>query len=106
VLRLPAAAARRRIIRQASGWLHRRCGPVRCGTAALAVLDDAGRVDVIPQRLGQRVMARHGVLFATFFVQPHRPAGAARPQVFDLHLQGRGDPCEGVGECGNQSSIA
>lgn len=37
-----------------------------------------------------------------FFVQPDRPRGAALPQVFDLYLQGCGDPRKRVGEGGDQ----
>src|SRR4051794_4259756 len=33
-------------------------------------------------------MARHRVLLAAFLMQPDRPAGAARPEVLDFHLQG------------------
>jgi hypothetical protein len=42
-------------------------------------------------------MAGHRVLLATFLVQPHRPARAARPQIFDLHFQG-GDARKRAGQ--------
>ena len=51
-------------------------------------------------------MARHDVLLATFLVQPERPPGAARPEVFDLHLQGRVDTRKAVGEGGDQRTVA
>ena len=43
---------------------------------ALAVLGDAGSGNIDVQRLGERMMARHGVMLASFFVQPQAPAGA------------------------------
>jgi hypothetical protein len=42
--------------------------------AAFAVVDDAGRVDAGPQRLGERVMARHAVLLAAGLSIRHREA--------------------------------
>jgi hypothetical protein len=54
---------------------------------ALAVLGDAGRIDVGAQGLGERVMARHRVFLAAFLVQPDRPSGAPRPQILDLHFK-------------------
>jgi hypothetical protein len=53
---------------------------------ALAILDDAGGVEIGTQRLGKHVMTGHRVLLAAFFMQPHRPSGAAGPQILDLHL--------------------
>jgi len=52
---------------------------------ALAILVDAGSVDVSALRFGERMMARHTVLFAAFPMQPDCPSGAAGPEVFDLH---------------------
>lgn len=72
---------------------------------ALAVLDEAGSVDVGAQRLGKGVMARHAVLLAVFLMQPDRPSGVARPEVFDLHLQRRADARKAVGEGGNQCTV-
>ena len=46
---------------------------------ALTVLSDTGRINIGREYLGERVVTRHRVLLAAFFVQPHRPAGAARP---------------------------
>jgi len=94
---MPAATARRRIMRQASGGAEQ---------PTLAVLGDAGRIDVGAQRLGKRVMARHRMLLAAFLMQPDRPPGAARPQILDLHLQGRIDAREAVGEGGDQCPVA
>src|SRR5260370_20555757 len=51
------------------------------------------------------MMARHAVLLAAFFVQSDRPPGAARPKALDLHLQGRVDAREAIGECGDQRAI-
>ena len=83
-------------MRQASGWfIGCSDSTVRVVPAAgaeqpaLAVLGDAGGVDVGVQRLGERVMARHGVMLAAFLVQPEPPAGALRPEILDLHLQRR-----------------
>jgi hypothetical protein len=61
-----------------------------CGAEqpALAVLDDAGCVDIGAQRLGERVMAGHGVLLAAFLMEPDRPSGVARPQ--DVIMRGEG----------------
>jgi hypothetical protein len=73
---------------------------------ALAIFGDAGRVDIGAQRLGQCVMARHAVLLAAFLMQPNRPSGAARPEVFDLHLQGRVDTREAIGKSGDQRAVA
>jgi hypothetical protein len=63
---MPAAAARRRIMHQASDWVHGELGqPIgfvpTCGAEqpALAIVGDAGRVDEGAQRFGERVMARH-----------------------------------------------
>jgi hypothetical protein len=72
---------------------------------ALAVLGDAGRVDVGVNCFGERVMARHCVLLAAFLMQPDRPRGAARPQIFDLHLQGGVDAREGISERGDQRAV-
>jgi hypothetical protein len=58
------------------------------------------------QGLGKRVMAGHHMLFAAFFMQPYRPAGPARPQILNLHLQRRGDAREGIGKRGDQGAIA
>ena len=58
----------------------------RAEQPALAVLGDAGGIDVGVQRLGERVMAGHDVLLAAFLVQPELPAGALRPEILDLHL--------------------
>ena len=58
------------------------------------------------QRPGERVMARHRVLFAAFFVQPNGPSGAARSQILDLHLQSRADTRERIGEGGDQGPVA
>src|ERR1700694_2320737 len=82
---MPAAAARRRIIRQASGWLIGLADsvvplwprPAR-NRPALPVLSDAGRVGISSQRPGQRMVARQRVLLAAFLMQPDRPSGAAR----------------------------
>src|ERR1700730_16564199 len=63
---------------------------------ALAVLDNGGSVDVGAQCLGERVMARHGVLLAAFLMQPDCPSGTAWPEVLDLHLQRRVDAREAI----------
>jgi hypothetical protein len=73
---------------------------------ALAILGKAGRVDVGAQSLGERVVTRHAVLLAAFFVQSDRPTGAARPQILDLHIQRRANPRERVGEGGDQGPVA
>jgi hypothetical protein len=110
---MPAAAARRQIIRQASGWLIGLsdkalplCTRGSAEQPALAVLDNAGGVDIGAQRLAEGVMARYGVLLAAFLMQADSPSGAAWPEVLDLHLQGRADPREAVGKGGNQRTVA
>jgi hypothetical protein len=52
----------------------------RAGTKqpALAVFGDAGSGNIGVQFLGERVMARHDVMLATFLMQPQPPAGALR----------------------------
>jgi hypothetical protein len=52
----------------------------------LAILADAGRVDISVKRLSERVMAWHGVVLTAFLVQLDGPA--ARLEVLDCHLQG------------------
>jgi hypothetical protein len=64
---------------------------------ALAVFGNAGRSDVGMQRLGKRMMARHGVMLAAFLVQPQPPARALRPEIFDLHFERRRDARERIG---------
>jgi hypothetical protein len=64
------------------------------------------RIDVGAQRLGERVMARHAVLLTSFLMQADRPSGAARPEILDLHLQGRIDAREAVGEGGGQRAVS
>jgi hypothetical protein len=70
----------------------------------LAVLGDTGGVDIGAQRLGERMMARHRVLLTAFLV--HLPACALRPQILDLHPQCGGDTREGIGEGGDQRTVA
>ena len=50
--------------------------PGWCEQIALAVVGDAGGVDIGTQYLGERMVARHRVLLAAFLVQLHLPAGA------------------------------
>ena len=38
------------------------------------------------------------LVFAAFLMKSQHPAGALRPKIFDLHLQGRGDAREEIGE--------
>jgi hypothetical protein len=71
------SAAKRRA---ADGLLgERRAVMAAAGTEqpALAVVSKTGRSNIGAQRFGQRMMARHRVLFAALFMQPDRPAGAA-----------------------------
>ena len=82
---MPAARARRPIMRQASGWVIGFSGkhfavvlPRGAEQPALAVFGDAGRVDISVQGFGQRVMARHRVVLAAFLVQPDQPAPRGR----------------------------
>jgi hypothetical protein len=89
---MPAAAARRLIIRQASGWLIGLSEsalpwwPPRRGITISYSPRRFPRIDVRAQHVG--AMPRHRALLAGFFVQFHRPSGAARPEVLDLHLEG------------------
>src|SRR4051812_42251793 len=110
---MPAATARRRIMDQASDWFMASSDSVSafCPRAVrdshpLAVLGNAGGVDVGAQRFGKGMMARHRMLLAAFFVQPDCPSGAARPEILDLHLQGRGDARKAVGKGGDQGAVA
>jgi MerR family redox-sensitive transcriptional activator SoxR len=41
-----------------------------CETGTLSILSDARCIDVGAQHLGERVLARHGVVLAAFLVQP------------------------------------
>jgi hypothetical protein len=109
---MPAAAARRPIIRQASGWLIglpesapllcpravRNSQPLRSSTML--------EIDVGAQCLSERVMARYAVLLAAFLMQSDRPSGAARPQVLNLHLEGRTDARAAVSEGGDKRPIS
>jgi TolB-like protein len=58
---------------------------------ALAIVGDAGGVDVSPQHLRKRVVTRHRVLLAAFLVKLHLPACALWPKILDPHAQRRGD---------------
>jgi len=91
---------------------HRLVGQRRGGMSSasakqspLAVLGNAGGIDIGPQRLGKRMVARHGVMFSPFLVQPDFPPGALGPEILDTHLQRRADAGEGIGEGGDQRPI-
>jgi hypothetical protein len=51
-------------------------------------------------------MTRHDVLFAAFLIEPHVPAGAARAQILDLHLQGGCHARKTVGERSDEGAVA
>jgi hypothetical protein len=91
---MPAAAERRRIIRQASGWPIGLSGsalplwPPRCGITISYSPRRCRRIEVRAQHLGDGVMTRDRALLAAFFAQFHRPSGAARPEALDLHPEG------------------
>jgi hypothetical protein len=51
------------------------------------------------------MMARHRMLLASFFVQPVCPCRATRPEILDLHFQGRADAREAVGKGGDQGAV-
>jgi len=76
--------------------MHCRCPAGGLEQKALAILGNPGRVDIGMQRLGEGMVTRHHVMFSAFFMKPDRPAGAARRQVLDPHLQGGIDPREAV----------
>ena len=92
---MPAAAARRRIMRQASAWfigcsvntvavclgLVRNSQPLRS-----SAMPSGGDVGV--QRFGKRVMAWHLVLLAAFFVQPHASSSPLRPKILGRYHTG------------------
>jgi hypothetical protein len=61
--------------------------------------------DIGAQRLGERVMARHRMLLAAFFMQPHRPARPARLEILDLHLERRSDARERIKERLTQDEV-
>ena len=75
----------------------------RAEQKTFAIIGNGGRIDVGAQRLGECMVARHGVLFAAFFVQLRLPARTLRPEILDLHAQGRGDAREGIGEGGESA---
>ncbi len=62
----------------------------------LAVVGNASRLEIDLQRLGERVMARHGVLLAAaLFVETQLPAGALGTKILDAQRERRADPREG-----------
>ena len=95
---MPAATTRRRITRQRHRLVDQQrpsvpgAGPKQ---SALAVLCDAGRRDVGVQRLGERVVTGHNVMFAAFLMQPdpssrHRAAGGPPPSFSARRAAGGG----------------
>jgi hypothetical protein len=66
----------------------------------------AASVDMGAQRLGERVVARHRMLLSAFLVEQHGPSCAPRPQILDLHLQGRGDARERISERRDQRPVS
>ena len=110
---MPAAAARAADHTPGVSLRHRLLGQhgrsvPRAGAKqpALAVLGDAGGIDVGAQRLGEHVMARHRVLLAAFLVQLYLPTGSLRAEILDLHMECGADAGEGVGEGGDQRAVA
>jgi hypothetical protein len=91
-------------------WLFEQRGRVVAGRRAekiaLAILGNAGGVNVGAQFLGERMMARHLMMLAAFLVQPQLPAGAFRSEILDLHLQRRIYAREGIGEGGDECPVA
>jgi hypothetical protein len=45
------------------------------------------------------------MMLAAFLVQSKLPLGALRPEILDLHFQGRSDPRDGIGEGGDQRPV-
>jgi hypothetical protein len=82
-----------------------RCSAQLLGPLSKGLYGEAGSVDIGTQGLGERVVTRHRVLLAAFLMQSHRPPGAARPQILDLHLQRCIDTREAVGEGGDQCPV-
>src|SRR6266404_1249940 len=94
--RLGAAADHAPGVGLVHGAIGQRIGFVAaCGAEqpAFAVLGNAGSA----QGLGERVMTRHRMFLAAFFVQPDRPSGAARPEIFEKRSWGAtiASPCPG-----------
>ena len=82
------------------------CPRLRAEQPTLTILGDSGGGDIGVQRLGERMMAGHGVMLAAFLVQSQPPARALRPKVLDLHVQRGRDAREGIGEGGDQRAVA
>ena len=72
---------------------------------ALLVLADARNGDVGVQCFGERMVAGHDVLLATFLMQPDQPRRALGLQVLDLHRQRGTNAGEAVGEGGDQRAV-
>jgi hypothetical protein len=77
----------------------------RAKEKTFAIFGDAGSVDVGTQFFDERVMARHLVVLAAFFVQTELPAGALWSEIFGV-LQRGVYAGERVGEGGYQRAIA
>ena len=71
----PSACVKARSTQSMRRLTGKRPKPTQC---CLAVLGDAGGVDVGAQFLGKRVMAGPLVMLAAFLVQPELPAGVMR----------------------------
>src|SRR5271166_1469701 len=98
----PGVGLRHRLVGQ-----HGRAVP-RAGAEqpTLTILGNAGRSDVGVQRFGEAVMAWHLMMLASFLVQSELPAGTLWPKVFHLHFECGGYAREGIGEGGDQRTVA
>ena len=80
---------------------------LRAGKATIAEsYADARGGDVGVKLLAQRVVAGNHMLFAAFLAQAQLPAGAARPQILDPHLEGSADAGETISQRGDQRAVA
>ena len=99
-------------MRQASIAVHRLVGQ-RAGAAgggaeegALAVVADAGRLDIGVEIGFELVVRRHLMALAAFLVQPHPPALALGVVVLDAHGDDGADAGEGEGHDADQRPVA
>src|SRR5579883_428136 len=79
------------------------CGPKN---HSLAVVRNAGVVEVILQIALEVVVAGHGVLFTTFFVEANPEPAMLPVDVADVHPESRANAGEGVDEQGDQRPVA
>jgi hypothetical protein len=78
----------------------------RTEEGGLVLIDDAGSVQILAEKLLELVMRRHLVALAAFLLQPHPPALAVDKVVVDLHRNDGADAREGVGHDADHRAVA